>query len=58
MKNIIRACSGKGNCAHGDCADVWTKRVLLKKSVPGPEVPKCVLKDLPGCATILVPGGK
>lgn len=45
----LRACCGKGSCA--DCGDVRTKHVLLKKSVPGPEVPKCVLKEVPVCAT-------
>ena len=46
---LVRSWFGVGGCADGDCGEVRTKQVLLKKSVPGPDAPKCVLKDLAAC---------
>lgn len=44
---------GCGDCDEGGCekcGPVRTRSVLVKKVVPGPEVPTCALKDAP-CAT-------
>jgi hypothetical protein len=35
-----------GSCDY-DCGPVRTRHVLIKKTVPGPEKPQCVLKDVP-----------
>jgi hypothetical protein len=53
LANWLWACCGFecAECADGPDCGLRTKNVLLKKSVPGPEVPKCVLKDVPVCAT-------
>jgi hypothetical protein len=37
------------NCANGNCGDVRTVRVLIKKTVPGPTVHACVLKEAAPC---------
>lgn len=49
----LKSCCGPGCAAGAECGAVRTKRVLLKKAVPGPDAPKCVLKELPGC---VIPG--
>ena len=37
---------GPGSCSDCERNDVRTYRVLMKKIVPGPDVQKCVVKDL------------
>ncbi len=44
VADLFRSLCGLG-CSDCNCGDVRTRRVLLKKSVPGPEKAVCVLKD-------------
>jgi hypothetical protein len=45
LLDLIRGCCG--HCAGGECGPVRVRRVLVKKTVPGPERPQCVLKEVP-----------
>ncbi len=50
---LIRRCFGlEEECDSGGCGDceLRTRSVLVKKVVPGPDVPTCVLKDAAACA--------
>jgi hypothetical protein len=44
LLSLLRKCGG---CATCDCGAVRTRNVLVKKVVPGREVPACVLKEVP-----------
>jgi len=46
------------DCSDGKCGEVRTVRVLIKKTVPGPTVPTCVLKDVAPCKPILADAPK
>ena len=47
LLGLLRKCGG---CATCDCGGVRTRNVLVKKIVPGCDVPACVLKEVPaGC---------
>ncbi|MDB5307899.1 MAG: hypothetical protein JWO38_2101 [Gemmataceae bacterium] len=52
---IIRRCCGTG----GDCpCEMKTRTILIKKIVPGPDVPVCVAKEAGGgCAPCQTPAG-
>jgi hypothetical protein len=59
LVDFMRSCMGKGGCADGDCGNVHTKSVLMKKTVPGPDKAVCTLKELPVQVQVLpipVPG--
>jgi hypothetical protein len=43
---ILRRCCGITDC-DGPCAEPLTRRVLVKKSVSGPDTMVCTLKELP-----------
>jgi hypothetical protein len=43
--DFFRSCFGHG-CSSGQCGTVRTYNVLMKKEVPGPEIPVCRVKDL------------
>ena len=46
LPNLLAGWFGDG-CRTCDGCDLKYKRVLVKKVVPGPDVPACVLKDVP-----------
>jgi hypothetical protein len=46
------------DCANGNCGDVRTVRVLIKRTVPGPTVPACVLKEVVPCKSLSVDAPK
>ncbi|MCE9561566.1 MAG: hypothetical protein K8U57_05885 [Planctomycetes bacterium] len=52
--DAIRSCFGLGSgCKEcKECGDLKTFHVLTKKTVPGPEVPVCVVKDLSALHTV------
>jgi hypothetical protein len=43
--DFFRSCFGHG-CSMGQCGTVRTYNVLMKKDIPGPDVPVCRVKDL------------
>jgi hypothetical protein len=56
LAGLFRSCCGTSSgCADCECGDVRTKRVLLKKTVPGPSVPVCVVKDVTTLPTWIQP---
>jgi hypothetical protein len=47
LHNMLAGWFGEGCCETCDGCELKYKRVLTKKVVPGPEVPACVIKDVP-----------
>ena len=45
LTDFFHSCFG-AKCSGSDCGTVHTYKVLMKKTVPGPDVPVCRVKDL------------
>jgi len=46
LLSILKSCCGLDDGACGECGEVRTRSVLVKKIVPGPMTPVCAIKDL------------
>lgn len=60
LADFFRSCCGLGGRGC-ECGQLRTKNVLTKKTVPGPEVPVCVAKDVSALCPappVTVPGPK
>lgn len=54
--DFFRACCGTKCSDCGNCGAPHTTKVLMKKVVPGPDVPVCRVKDLSaGCIDLVLP---
>ena len=58
LRGLWQRCCGECETCHGGECEVRTRRVLIKKFVPGCEEPVCVLKDAPAapcCPSMIAP---